>query len=152
MPEQSCLLAFIHPKRERRERGIHANWAPLSYQLSLLRRMDRSKWTPTLLAATNAVSWLDGDKKEEEVRRGLGKMGVETLKVTRDGDSYLVSLRGRIREQTSERSRDSMTEMWAGYSLAVLHGLLTSFTLDRNGDAYGSAKILQTCLKGKLQS
>lgn len=38
-------------------------------------------------------------------------MGVETLKVTRDGDSYLVNLRGRIREQTSERSRDSMTEM-----------------------------------------
>lgn len=117
----------------------------------LLRKRIGGKWAPTLLAETNAVSWLDGNKKEEEVRRGLGKMGVETRKVTRDGDSYLVSLRGRIREETSERSRDNMTEMWTDYSLAVLHVLLTSFILGRNSNACDSAKMLQICLKEKLQ-
>lgn len=77
----------------------------------LLRRMDRRQMSTHVTHINKCGKLTRWGQEGGRSQKGLGKMGVETLKVTRDGDSYLVSLRGRIREQTSERSRDSMTEM-----------------------------------------
>lgn len=69
MPELNCLFAFIHPKRERREESMPTgHHFPISWVC--WGEWIGGKWAPTLLAETNAVKWLDGDKKEEEVRRG----------------------------------------------------------------------------------